>query len=264
VLVPLTATAAADTPVGDYTGVIRYGQGGDGGVDLDGPPVIIHVVAPDAVDAPAATLPASPLVSTEQLVLGVRQPKPRPKFGQTQLISRVKGKVTFRTPGGPARSLGDPMIVPNGTVVDASDGVVKVAVERAKGGTLDSADAWGGSFHMSQSAGGVTTFKLTGAVTSSRSASASKVSAKRSLWVNGKGNFKTRGKRASAIVRGTYWFTQETTAGTKVQVKRGLVAVRDFVRKRTTLVGAGHSYVARPRATVVRRVPAFAGENARR
>src|SRR5215208_2661328 len=34
VLVPLTVTAAAGTPLGDYTGVIRYGKGGDGGVDL--------------------------------------------------------------------------------------------------------------------------------------------------------------------------------------------------------------------------------------
>jgi hypothetical protein len=46
VLVPLTATAAAETAVGDYTSVIRYGKGGDGGIDLDGPPLTIHVVAP--------------------------------------------------------------------------------------------------------------------------------------------------------------------------------------------------------------------------
>ena len=48
VLVPVTATAAPDTPVGDYTGVIRYGKGGDGGVDLDGPPLIVHVIPPEA------------------------------------------------------------------------------------------------------------------------------------------------------------------------------------------------------------------------
>jgi ferric-dicitrate binding protein FerR (iron transport regulator) len=94
-------------------------------------------------------------------------------------------------------------------------------------------------------------------------ATAAKASAKRSLWVNGKGNFKTRGKRASAIVRGTYWLTEETDAGTRVQVKRGLVAVRDFVKKVTVLVPAGRSYVAKPRAPVLHRLPAFTGSRPR-
>src|SRR4029079_6375134 len=39
VVILLPRTAAAETPVGDYTSVIRYGKGGDGGVDLDGPPL---------------------------------------------------------------------------------------------------------------------------------------------------------------------------------------------------------------------------------
>ena len=60
-------------------------------------------------------------------------------------------------------------------------------------------------------------------------------------------------------MRGTYWVTEETSAGTRVQVKRGLVAVRDFVRKQTVLVSAGHDYTARPRRAVIRRVPAFTG-----
>src|SRR5204863_6147439 len=63
----------------------------------------------------------------------------------------------------------------------------------------------------------------------------------------------------AAIVRGTYWGTQETEAGTKVSVKRGLVAVRDFARKRTVLVGAGHSYTATPKRRTLRRIPAFTG-----
>jgi hypothetical protein len=261
--VPLTATAAPDTPVGDHTSVIRYGKGGDGGVDQDGPPLTIHVVAPAA--QPQA-LPPALLAPPEQLVLGIRQAKPRPKLGQTVLLTLVKGKVTFKVPGGATTPLGAPMVVRNATVVDATAGVVKVTVERDATGALDSVDAWGSAFkvHQDQGKRPATTLTLTGAATSSRKiATAAKASAKRSLWVNGKGNFKTRGKRASAIVRGTYWLTEETDAGTRVQVKRGLVAVRDFVKKVTVLVTAGRSYVAKPRAPVLRRVPAFTGSRPR-
>ncbi|MFL5841841.1 MAG: hypothetical protein ACJ77Z_15440, partial [Thermoleophilaceae bacterium] len=143
VIVPLTATAALDTPLGDYHSVIRFGKGGDGGVDEDGPPLTIHVIAPAA--QPQA-LPPPQLAPPEILVLGERKAAPRPKFGQTELLTCVKGTVRFRVPGGTPTSLGDPMIVPNGTVVDAVDGVVKVTVEHSAGGALDSVDAWDGAF----------------------------------------------------------------------------------------------------------------------
>jgi hypothetical protein len=182
------------------------------------------------------------------------------------LLTLVKGKVTFKMPGGATTPLGDPMVVRNATVVDATGGVVKVTVERDATGALDSADVWGSAFkvHQDQGKRPATTLTLTAAASGSRKvATAAKATAKRSLWVNGKGNFKTRGKRASAIVRGTYWLTEETAAGTRVQVNRGLVAVRDFVKKVTVLVGAGRSYVAKPRAAVLRRVPAFTGSQPR-
>jgi hypothetical protein len=223
-------------------------------------PLTIHVIAP--APQPQA-LPPPELAPPEILVLGVREAAPRPKFGQTELIALVKGTVRFRTPGGTPTLLGGPMVVPNGTVVDAVDGVVKVTVEHSAGGTLDSVDAWGGTFQMTQQGkSGITTLTLTGPVVAARRlASAAKASVKQSLWVNGKGNFKTRGKRASAIVRGTYWLTEETAAGTRVQVTSGLVAVRDFVTKATVLVSTGHSYVAKPRRATLRRIPAFTGSH---
>ena len=260
-LVPLTATAAAETPVGEYTGVIRYGKGGDGDVDLDGPPLTIHVIAPDT--QPAA-LPEPTLAPPEILVLGERQARPRPVLGKSVLLTLVRGKVTYRSPGRPTATLGSAVVVPNGTKVDASKGVVKVTVVRNKAGALDSADAWNGGFsaRQSKSSRPVTTFTLTGAIVGpKRGASAAKRRAKRSLWVNGKGNFKTRGKRASAIVRGTTWLTEETTAGTRVSVKTGLVAVRDLVKRTTTVLGRNQSYLARLRSNVTRRIPAFTGSN---
>jgi hypothetical protein len=265
VLVPLTATAAADTPVGDYKGVIRYGKGGDGDVDLDGPALTIHVVPPPA--APQ-TLPPPALAPPEVIVLGERV-APKPQLGKSVMLTLVQGTVTYIAPGKPLATLTGSVIVQNGTKVDATNGVVKVTVVRDKTGVLDSADAWDGAFNANQgiekSGRGLTTFSLRDSFAGSSkkkgasAARASKATRKRSLWVNGKGNFKTRGKRASAIVRGTYWRTEETDRGTKVSVKRGLVAVRDLVRKRTVLVSAGHSYTATVPTRVARRVPAFTG-----
>jgi ferric-dicitrate binding protein FerR (iron transport regulator) len=50
---------------------------------------------------------------------------------------------------------------------------------------------------------------------------------------------------SSATVRGTIWLTQDPCDGTLTTVKRGRVNVRDFKRRRTVSVKAGHSYLAR-------------------
>ena len=68
---------------------------------------------------------------------------------------------------------------------------------------------------------------------------------KRKLWGSGKGHYRTKGKNASATVRGTIWLTQDTCAGTLVQVKRGVVDVLDFKRHKHVLVHAGHRYFAK-------------------
>ena len=65
------------------------------------------------------------------------------------------------------------------------------------------------------------------------------------LWGNGKGKFRTDGKYSSATVRGTIWLTQDRCDGTLTRVKRGIVSVRDFKRRKTVSVKAGHSYLAR-------------------
>lgn len=259
--IPLTATAAPETPVGDYTGFIRYGYGGDGDIDLDGPKLTIRVVAP----ATTPPLEEKAVASPEILVLGERRAAPGPVLGKSVMLTRVRGAVTYRMPGKAVATLGSTsVVVPNGTLVDATNGVVKVVVVRSRSGGLDSADAWGGAFVASQSSASppITTLTLSGAIASSRKAAGTARRArarKRALWVSGKGNFKTRGKRASAIVRGTTWLTEDTSAGTRVSVKTGVVAVRDFVKRTTTLVGRGESYLARVKSGVSRRAPAFTG-----
>ena len=70
----------------------------------------------------------------------------------------------------------------------------------------------------------------------------------RRLWGSGKGSFRTRGRRSVATVRGTTCIVADRCDGTLTTVRRGLVAVRDLVRDRTVLVGAGRRYLARRRS----------------
>jgi len=65
------------------------------------------------------------------------------------------------------------------------------------------------------------------------------------LWGNGKGRFRTVTRHSAATVRGTLWLTEERCDGTLTTVRRGRVAVRDTNRRKTVLVRAGRSYLAR-------------------
>ena len=79
-----------------------------------------------------------------------------------------------------------------------------------------------------------------------RAAQASKRKPKRRLWARDKGGrFRTKGNNSVATVRGTRWVTTDTCAGTRTTVTEGSVSVRDLRRKRTVIVRAGKSYLAR-------------------
>ena len=67
----------------------------------------------------------------------------------------------------------------------------------------------------------------------------------RRLRGNSRGRFRTSGRNSSATVRGTVWEVVDRCDGTLTRVKRGRVVVRDFRRKRTVVVRAGKSYLAR-------------------
>jgi hypothetical protein len=96
---------------------------------------------------------------------------------------------------------------------------------------------------------GLTELRLTGRLPRCKAAGArvSAASARhpRRLWGDGKGRFRTRGRRSSATVRGTKWLVEDRCDGTLTRVARGTVGVRDLVRRRTVTVRAGHSYLAR-------------------
>ncbi len=66
----------------------------------------------------------------------------------------------------------------------------------------------------------------------------------RRLFGKGKGHFRTKGRYASATVRGTQWVTSDFCNGTLVSVGQGIVDVLDLVKHKTFRVRAGKSYFA--------------------
>ena len=66
----------------------------------------------------------------------------------------------------------------------------------------------------------------------------------RKLWGRGTGRYQTRGRYSSATVRGTWWLTADFCDGTQTTVRQGVVAVRDFRKNKTVVLGAGKSYTA--------------------
>ena len=81
-----------------------------------------------------------------------------------------------------------------------------------------------------------------------RTSAAGRVAAKtvRQIWGDGKGRFRTRGRYASATVRGTNWLTADRCDGTFTRVVRGVIQVNDFPQRRQVTLRAGRSYLARP------------------
>jgi hypothetical protein len=67
----------------------------------------------------------------------------------------------------------------------------------------------------------------------------------RSLWSQGKGRFRTKGKYSSATIRGTKWQTTDQCDGTLTAVTEGSVLVRDLQLKKNVVVSAAGSYLAK-------------------
>jgi hypothetical protein len=61
------------------------------------------------------------------------------------------------------------------------------------------------------------------------------------------------GRYSAASIRGTTWLTDDKCNATLTRVTQGAVAVRDFVKRKTIVVKAPKSYLARARATTARK-----------
>jgi hypothetical protein len=177
---------------------------------------------------------------------------PVPQLGETVVAGKVSGTVKVKGKNGKFRTLGANESIPLGSTIDATKGRVRLTSASGPAGQVQTADFYQGAFVITQTGGSkpITQLALAGALkcttTKSRKATASARKKKvRRLWGDGHGNFRTKGRRAAATVRGTKWLTEDRCDSTKISVKRGTVVVRDFVKKKNVVVKKGHSYVAR-------------------
>jgi hypothetical protein len=181
---------------------------------------------------------------------------PKPVFGRTAALKTVSGTVLVKAPGAAAFvPLGALTSVPLGTTVDTTAGTVQLTAAADRRGHVQTGRFYEGVFRLTQTTArsplqggrkvGVTVLTLAGPAPEGCAAAASvrALGARtyRRLWGNAHGNFRTRGRYASATVRGTQWLTEDTCQGTLVKVARGVVAVEELRTHRTTLVRAGHS-----------------------
>jgi uncharacterized repeat protein (TIGR01451 family) len=194
---------------------------------------------------------------------------PPPVFNQSVDIAPVSGTVRFRRPGSNVFEIltaGEQ--VPMGTEFDTTKGrMTLTSAADDTTGAVQTAEFFDGFFVVTQTVGARTTAaRKTAAITdltltrgdfsvckgARKFAGADKKPPKgkkstttRQLWGRGTGKFRTKGKYSSAAVRGTYWLTADRCDGTLTSVREGSVTVRDFVRRKTVIVRAGQSYLAR-------------------
>jgi NHL repeat-containing protein len=179
-----------------------------------------------------------------------------PVLGKVVSVEPVRGTVRVRRPGDNGLvALAEGASIPVGTLVDARRGAVKLTSASNADGATQTAVFSQGAFLIRQKRARrpVTVLQLRGgqlgacprAARGRGATTARKRRPRRRLWGRGKGRFRTRGKHSAATVRGTIWLTEDRCDGTLTKVRRGKVAVRDFVRRRTVMVTAGHRYLAR-------------------
>jgi hypothetical protein len=198
------------------------------------------------------------------------EPLPTPEVGKTANADVVSGVVKIKLPRGakykdyglsPAGANGfstlkDARQIPMGSLLDTSRGHVRMetAVGTASPGQTQSGEFWSGQFQISQIGGRsrpITQLTMTGPLSCPKGSgrkqltSAAKKRRSRGVWGNGKGRFRTRGRYASATVRGTNWYSKDTCTTTETRVRTGVVTVRDMVKKKNVTVRAGQKYVAR-------------------
>jgi hypothetical protein len=141
--------------------------------------------------------------------------------------------------------------------VDTRHGTVSLTASKGSSGETQTAQFWGGRFDLDQKAGDNEAAVL-GLAGSKRCEE--RISGKRhrvekraraggggrKLWGSGAGNYKTVGSHGAATVRGTIWLVADRCDGsTRFKVNSGIVAVRDFVKRKTVILEAGQSYVAK-------------------
>jgi len=154
--------------------------------------------------------------------------------------------------------LTEPRQLPVGTIFDTVAGVARIATAAAAKGKLQSGNFGAGIFKLLQARKlkGLTELDIMDAHSArqvcatlgKKKAIVAKLSSKVLGHLTGSahGHFTTRGQYSAATVRGTVWGVLNRCDGTLTRVTRGVVTVRDFVRRKTITLFTGQHYLARP------------------
>jgi sugar lactone lactonase YvrE len=181
---------------------------------------------------------------------------PPPTTGETANAQPVQGTVKVKKPGSDSfQLLAAGQQIPIGSIIDVTKGVIDLTTTQTTTAT-QTARFFAGVFKLTQpkATNPITELQLFGgnfrkACPKPRSRRSAVGSAKkkvvRQLWGIGKGSFRTKGKYASATVRGTQWNTSDRCDGTLIRVNEGSVTVRDFVKKTNVVVSAPKTYLAK-------------------
>ena len=147
--------------------------------------------------------------------------------------------------------------VPVGSVLETTAGVAAIESATSKKGKLQLGDFGAGIFKMLQSRKqkGLTELDIIDAHAARQVCATVGKGARAAAHVSGKvlgrlnssahGKFSVRGQYSAATVRGTQWTVTNQCNGTLTKVKRGVVSVRDFRRRKTITLFTGQSYLAK-------------------
>jgi hypothetical protein len=206
--------------------------------NLPGGRYTFYVRAVDALGVPDST-PAATTFDVARNALA----------GQRVVVGEVRGRVRVKVPGGKYVDLNTLTEIPDGSVIDTRNGVVRLSFEPRPGAKTQKAKFYDGIFRLDQRKKIMELVLVEKLAKCKRGDASSAARRKRSrrLWGDGNGRFRTKGQYSSATVRGTKWLTQDSCAGTLTKVRKGKVSVRDFVRKKTIRLKKGQQYLARPK-----------------
>jgi hypothetical protein len=254
----LAIAASATLPAGVASCTVQVDVVAAPGEYANGPQ---NITARSGVDPPAAAA----TVTFQSPPPPPPPPAPDAKQGASVTIARSLGTVRVKVPGSSGYvDVSQLREVPLGSRIDTRKGRVTLTAEvDASTGQTQWSWFYDGIFDVAQTKGakpilvatlaggsfaGCAPRRGTGsrvALGTAAGAIPFRFAAKRSkrkvrrLWGQGKGSFRTAGRRSTATVRGTQWLVEDRCDGTLTRVKEGRVDVRDLRLRKTIQLRAG-------------------------
>ncbi|MDA0164687.1 Ig-like domain-containing protein [Solirubrobacter ginsenosidimutans] len=232
--------AYPDLPPGSYRFTLRTFD--EAGNHSDAAPTAFTVAAPPVVAIPeAAPTPAPEPVA-------IAPPTPTPQAGESVVVRASSGTILVRKPGTTEFvAISRSSAVPLGSEIDARKGKAVLTVEPADGKAFERATFYAGLFVVQQ-VSGYLELTLSETLAPCKRTKAPAANPKsRKLWGDGKGKFRIKGRSGTATTGGGKWLVEDSCDGTFTRASQGVVSVRDSARRKTVLLRAGRSYLAKPK-----------------